>query len=121
MSAAEVGAERTFTGGYRRGWYNATWPLVKLTVGPEGIRLRPSHRLLLPLGVRRLDFSWAEIDRVEPVEGALPLSCGIQFGNPGKRLIWWCLSADARTTILAAVSEFAPGSIVEPEKLRSVF
>jgi hypothetical protein len=117
----EAGVERTFVGGLRWGRFNATWPLANLTVGPDGIKIRPSRRLLGGLGVPTLDFRWAVIDRVEAVRGVLPFSFGIEIDNPRKRLIWWSLSAEASEEILAAIATGAPEKLAETAKRRVVF
>jgi len=68
----------SFVGGERRSSFNATYPLVRLDVHTDGLRLRPSAKLLrglVPIWEARL----LELSEVQAI-GNIPLfTTGIRF------------------------------------------
>lgn len=94
---------------------NATWPLVRLTIGSQGFDVESSSRYLRPLlrvfGLSPLSFRWDEVDEVSPRRGLFPsrpLSNGVSFVVRGRTMIWWAPSKDEAARILAEVGEVAP-------------
>jgi hypothetical protein len=112
--------EQVYTGGVRFEWSYVTWPLARLFVERDGIRVEPSRKAFLPLfrlaGLKDLTFDWREIGTISPYEGfipALPLSHGLLFAVGGRTMTWWARSARDASRVLADIGELVP------EKVRS--
>jgi hypothetical protein len=114
-----------YVGGVRWRHINATWPLARLAVSPEGLTVGPSsitfRRLLLLLRVPILDLSWAEVDSVEEVRGGMPMSSGVSFIIHGKKLIWWCKSSGTAKALIEEVSRYVPEKVVRHARRKLVF
>lgn len=113
-------------GGFRWRFFNATWPFATLTMGPEGIAIKPSSSNAAAKMIFRVvrfpgvNILWDDIDRVEEVRGILPMSHGVYFATGSKRLIWWCKSTDVAEAVMAEVSQFVASKVVHQEKRRLV-
>lgn len=78
------GRPDSFLGGLRWVGGNATWPLVRLELDTEGMRVRPSARLLSPL-LPEWRFGWDEVLLAERVHGLLFGSAGVRFSIRGRK------------------------------------
>jgi hypothetical protein len=117
--------ERVHIGGLRWGQAYVTWPLARLVIGQEGVRVESSRKVLGPLfrlrkfGFDELDFNWQEIETVFPSEGLLPswwlLNHHVSFVVGDGTMVWWSPSAEDATEVLTEVGDLAP------EKVRSEY
>jgi len=114
-----------YVGGVRWRHINATWPLARLTISPDGLAIRPSslrlRRFLILLKFPILDVRWTEVDRVEERRGLLPMSFGVSFVIGGKDLIWWCRKSDISDALIRDISLYIPEKIVHRERRRVAF
>jgi hypothetical protein len=109
-------------GGMRNGG-NASWPLARLVLTPNGVTLGPAHKWLAFL-VPTYSFSWEQVTSVDRIRGFLG-SLGLQFilnvpveGNriSGSFLVWpkvatrpifWIQEGD-----LARTLSFVPSTLI---------
>lgn len=113
-------AERVHIGGLRWGKAYATWPLGRLVIGAEGVKIEPSRKVFFPLfrvlRLTTLDINWCDIEAVFPSKGLVPsglLNHQVSFVVGGRTMVWWCPSRQDASEVLAEVGEIAP------EKMRS--
>ncbi len=102
--------ERSFLGGIRLGralggrGYNATWPLVRLSLFPEGLRMESSRRFLAPI-VPVWEVRFDEISEVSAV-GKIPLfSTGVRLrtkSGAGDWAVFWTVH---RPRVLQALAD----------------
>lgn len=111
-------SQRSYIGGVRRRFMNATWPLVRLTINQAGIAIESSSRATAPLlrvfGLSDIRIGWAEIAAIHPRRSKLPpwlLSNGICFVADGQELIWWATSRANADEILGDIESFVPEKV----------
>jgi hypothetical protein len=68
----------SYLGGLRWIGGNATWPLVRLQLESEGMRIIPSFGLLGAV-LPQWHFPWSDVIRAERVQGVLFASSGVRF------------------------------------------
>ena len=94
----------SFIGGMRLAWFNATWPLVRLGLRRNGIRLEPSTRFLrwiVPVWEVRYD----ELLEVQAV-GNIPLfTVGIRLRATSGWVVFWAMNAKVREGVLRRIAE----------------
>jgi hypothetical protein len=84
-----------FVGGMRWRSWNATRPLVRLRVSPDGVTASPRFDQL-PF-TREVTLAWSEIRVVERVRGVIPfIGNGIGFWSDRGRLIFWASPEDSQ-------------------------
>jgi hypothetical protein len=82
----------------------ATWPLSRLTISANGIRIEPTWRGLRFLLVPHLDLSWSEIENVQAAGTISSRALAIRFGG---KSIYWGFPGQS-TELVEAVEEVAP-------------
>lgn len=95
--------ERSFRGGARIGWVNASWPFAKLTVTPQRLAL-------VSLGT--YEFSPSQVVSVEP-HGSIPLlASGIRINHNRadypEKVIFWCMGNRDRVLAEFGKTGFSP-------------
>lgn len=101
--------ERSYRGGARIGWVNASWPFAKLVVSPDRLTL-------VSLGT--YEFSPSQVVSMEPY-GFMPLlASGIRINHNRsdypEKIIFWCMGNRARVIAELGKSGFLPqGSSTE--------
>jgi hypothetical protein len=78
-------AEDVFTGGLRRGWFNATWPFARLT-------LADSELVIRLFGVVNVRSDWGGVATAQRVVGGLTGSPGLGVRitlTNGLRVVFW--------------------------------
>ena len=102
-SGADSDADGSFFGGMRRGGYNATIPLVRLKLFPEGLRLESSSRLLRKL-VPVWEAKYREITEAKAVGNTPLFSTGVRLkvGALDEWVIFWTVR---REGVMAAIAE----------------
>lgn len=100
----EDGGGSSCLGGMRLAWFNATWPLVRLVLMRNGIRLEPSLRFLkrvVPVWEVRYD----ELLEAQAV-GNIPLfTVGIRLRTTGGWVVFWAMKAKVRERLLRRIAE----------------
>jgi hypothetical protein len=123
MATESDGAEQVFTGGI---WYRegaATWPFGHLRLDSNGVsgRLRVFGLESPPLMLR-----WADVTRVEPVLGPIPLLnkgiriCG-PMDRPHLRMTLWAGTCARAEKVLRACEAYVPDRVERPKRWRRVF
>ena len=97
----------SYVGGLRGPVVNASWPLVRLNLFPNGLRLQPNNRMsksVVPIWEALFD----ELTEVQAVGRIKWLSTGIRFraGSQGEWVVFW---AHDRPQVLASVQERGVG------------
>ena len=99
-----AGPESSCRGGMRLAWFNATWPLVRLVLMRNGIRLEPSIRFLrwmVPVWEVRYD----ELLEAQAV-GNIPLfTIGIRLRATGGWVVFWAMTAQVRDGLLRRIAD----------------
>jgi hypothetical protein len=105
---------RSFVGGQRTGLWNATWPLVRLDLYSDRIRLRPSTRLLRAL-VPPWEARFADITEVRAIGSIDYFTTGIRLRThrPADFAVFWTFH---RPEVLDAIE--AAGLTVNREPTR---
>jgi hypothetical protein len=103
---------------------NATWPLVRLTLGRDGVTLEPHWRGLRFLGIPTVEADWGEVESVERVRGALMGSPGISLVVKGRRFVFWSGDVlrrrDEAEEILRQVAQYAPEQLITRDQPKRV-
>lgn len=124
MTTEQINEDRpaeSFVGGARWGFLRASANLVRLTVSPLGITLRPrpAWRVWRIFGAPWVDASWDEIGRVGIVTQKLTNAPTVAFDVRGKSLYWWAPGDHQR--LLDAVAQQAPEKISVETRRRFIF
>jgi hypothetical protein len=96
-------SERSFRGGARVGWVNASWPFAKLSVSA-------SRLALASLGT--YEFSPSQVVSIEPY-GSIPLlASGIRINHNRadypEKIVFWCVGSRDRVLNELLQSGFSP-------------
>jgi hypothetical protein len=91
MSHRDEPSDATYVGGLRWSGGNATWPLVRLQLKSDGLRVHPSLsplRMLVPAW----HVPWSDVIRAERVQGTFPGSPGVRFYIQDRQhpFTFWC-------------------------------
>lgn len=91
MSHRDEPSGQTYIGGLRWIGGNATWPLVRLQLESDGLRVNPSLSPLRTL-VPAWYFPWSDVIRAERVRGTFPGSPGVRFYIRDRKhpFTFWC-------------------------------
>jgi hypothetical protein len=120
-----------YIGGMRAGGWNATRPLVVVSIDRAGVKCRPRWR---GLGVLpHVEFDWPDVERVVELVGPLGerhglrfalnaaprVSGGVTLGNRGQRPTVWLRARDIDKALAAVPSGIprtrAYGLVIWPE------
>jgi hypothetical protein len=76
---------RAFTCGVAVEGTHATWPLVRITVGSDGVTIKPRWQWLGIIFPPVYEFAWADLQRVD-VLMTFGRACGLRFvlGTPAR-------------------------------------
>src|ERR1700686_1798696 len=108
------GASRTFIGGMRLALWNATWPLVRLSLFAHGVRLEASVWILKVL-VPTWEATYEDIVEVQAMGRISLVTTGIRFRtrSTNEWVIFWTLR---RPEVLQAIAE--KGLVVNADPVR---
>ena len=121
--AGVLPSERTYTfstlgGGEwpdaRWGYARATWPFIRLSLGPDGLRFAPafvSNFLILRIPTWTAD--WTEVGHVDPTSGPLTIVGGRLAFHTRKRQRWTFYAVGGIGPILAVLRGF--GVRIDPD------
>jgi hypothetical protein len=89
------------------GYANATWPFIRLSLGPEGVRFAPaliSNFLIFRIPTWTAD--WGEVSHVDPTPGPLTIVGGRLAFHTLQRKRWTFYATGGIDPILAVLRAF---------------
>jgi hypothetical protein len=121
--------ERSFIGGMRLPWsvsgrnwfggYNATWPLVRLSLFSDGLRLRGTRFAVVTSLIPVWEARYDELSEVSAVERIPFITTGVRLrskDDPNDWVVFWALLTRAK--VLQALAGHGVTVTTKPVRLR---
>ena len=117
--STDSAGRKTYRGGLRWRGSNASIPFGRLRLERDGV---VGWWRVFGVESPHVSLRWEEIERAEPIRGAIPLpfNLGVRFTSGRGKMIFWTGDRDVIEEMLGACQETMPGRVHRSDRWRIV-